>query len=144
MSVTDLTQRSAFRIWCEEKIRFNDLDRHDHVNNLAICAYIENARVELRERLFSNLAHDAAIAWLVVNFEVAFRAPVHYPGRVDVGSCSLRVGTSSYLLGHGVFSGETCVATAKTTTVFGSRETAKSQPMPEELRSALASLAVAT
>lgn len=130
----DLTHRATFPFWAEEKIRFGDIDRHNHVNNLAICAYIEDGRVELREREFPDIAQDPTISWLVVNFEIAFKAAIGYPGSVDVGSAVLRIGKSSYLLGHGVFSGDLCVATARTVTVFGDRATGGSRPITGALR----------
>lgn len=134
MSEPDLARRAIYPFWSKEKIRFGDLDRQNHVNNLAICSYIECGRVELRERSFPDIARDPSITWLVVNFEVAFKAVIGYPGSVDVGTCMLRIGTSSYILGHGVFAGDLCIATAKTTTVFGDRATEKSRPIPDDLR----------
>ena len=130
----DLSRRETFPFMAEEKIRFGDIDRHNHVNNLAICAYIEDGRVELREREFPDIAQDPTVSWLVVNFEIAFKAAIGYPGSVDVGSAILRIGKSSYLLGHGVFSGDLCVATAKTVTVFGDRATGSARPITDDLR----------
>ncbi|HUS97830.1 MAG TPA: acyl-CoA thioesterase, partial [Hyphomicrobiaceae bacterium] len=110
----DLTQRTTFPFWSEEKIRFGDIDRQNHVNNLAVCSYIESGRVEFREREFPEFARDQSISWLVVNFEIAFKAAIGYPGTVDVGTGVTRIGTSSYVLGHAAFSGSLCIATAKT------------------------------
>ncbi|MGI9423257.1 MAG: acyl-CoA thioesterase [Hyphomicrobiaceae bacterium] len=130
----DLTDRRIYPFWSREKIRFGDVDRQNHVNNLVVCAYIECSRVELRERCFPKYARDQSIAWLIVHFEVTFKAALHYPGEVDVGCCVLRIGRKSYVLGHAVFDDDTCIATAKTTTVFGDRETSEGRPIPEELR----------
>ena len=80
----DLGLRETFPFWSTEKIRFSDIDRQNHVNNLAVCSYIESGRVELREREFPELARDQSISWLVVNFEIAFKAAIGYPGTVDV------------------------------------------------------------
>ena len=130
----DLGDPAIYPFWSREKIRFGDVDRQNHVNNLVVCTYIECGRVELRERCFPEFARDQSIAWLIAHFEVTFRAALHYPGEVDVGSCVLRVGNSSYVLGHAVFSGETCIATAKTTTVFGDSATSQAQRIPDALR----------
>lgn len=133
----DLGQRETFPFWSTEKIRFGDIDRQNHVNNLAVCSYIESGRVELREREFPEFARDQSISWLVVNFEIAFKAAIGYPGTVDVGSGILRIGRSSYVLGHGAFSGDLCIASAKTITVFGDRATGASRPIPDVLRAHL-------
>ncbi len=70
----DLTCRAVFPFWTQEKIRFGDVDRQNHVNNLVICQYVECSRVELRERCFPHFAKDQAIAWLIVHFEATFKA----------------------------------------------------------------------
>lgn len=133
-SEADLSLRETFPFWSTEKIRFGDLDRQNHVNNLAVCSYIESGRVEFREREFPEYARDQSISWLVVNFEIAFKAVIGYPGTVDVGTGILKIGKSSYVLGHGAFTGDLCIATAKTITVFGDRATEKSRPIPDDLR----------
>ena len=138
----DLARRETYPFWSAEKIRFGDLDRQNHVNNLAVCSYIESGRVEFREREFPEFARDQTISWLVVNFEIAFKAVIGYPGSVDVGTGVTRIGKSSYVLAHGAFSGDLCIATAKTITVFGDRATEKSQPIPDALRAHLERLRV--
>ncbi len=136
----DLTDRSVFAFWTEEKIRFGDVDRQNHVNNLVICQYVECSRVELRERCFPKFAQDMSLAWLIVHFEVSFKAMLNYPGRVAIGNCVLRVGRKSYVLGHAVFAEESCIATAKTTTVFGDRASGDARDIPDELRAHLDAL----
>ena len=130
----DLSDRTIYPFWSREKIRFGDVDRQGHVNNLVVCEYIECSRVELRERCFPEFAQDRSIAWLIAHFEVTFKAALHYPGEVDVGCCVLRIGTTSYVLGHAVFSGRTCIATARTTTVVGESATSQGRPIPDPLR----------
>ncbi len=133
----NLALRDSFPFWSTEKVRFGDLDRQNHVNNLAVCSYIECGRVEFREREFPEFARDQSISWLVVNFEIAFKAVIGYPGTVDIGTGVLKIGNSSYVLGHGAFSGDLCIATAKTITVFGDRATEKGRPIPDALRAHL-------
>lgn len=130
----DLGRRETFPFFTTEKVRFGDIDRQNHVNNLAICSYIECGRVEMREVNFPEIARDPANAWLVVHFEVSFKASTGYPGTVDVGTAVVRIGTSSYVLGHGVFTGNTCLATAHTTTVFGDRQAGSKRRIPDNLR----------
>jgi len=136
----DLTRRETFPYFTSEKVRFGDIDRQNHVNNLAICSYIECGRVEMREVNFPEIARDPANAWLVVHFEVSFKASTGYPGTVDVGTGVLKIGNSSYVLGHGVFAGDTCLATARTTTVFGDRQAGGKRLIPDNLRRELEKL----
>lgn len=136
----DLTKRETYPFFTSEKIRFGDIDRQNHVNNLAICAYIECSRVEMREVNFPAIASDPANGWLVVHFEVSFKASTGYPGSVDVGTAVLNIGNTSYVLGHGVFAGDICLATARTTTVFGDRINGGKSPIPDNLRAELEKL----
>ena len=94
----------------------------------------------MREVNFPQIARDPANAWLVVHFEVSFHASASYPGSVTVGTGVLDVRNSSYVLGHGVFAGETCLATARTTTVFGDRISGGKRPIPDILRGELEEL----
>lgn len=140
MSEVDLSRREAFPFFTSEKIRFGDIDRQNHVNNLAICSYIECGRVEMREVNFPDIARDPANAWLVVHFDVSFKASTGYPGAVDVGTAVVHIGNSSYVLGHGVFSDAVCLATARTTTVFGDRQAGGKRRIPDNLRAELEKL----
>ncbi len=140
MPEPDLSDRTIHPFWTEEKIRYGDVDRQNHVNNLVICQYVECSRVELRERCFPDFAQDQSVSWLIVHFEVDFKASLNYPGTVEVGNCVLHLGTKSYILGHAVFSGENCIATAKTTTVFGDRNSGESRTIPGDLRARLEAL----
>lgn len=140
MSEADLKRRETFPFFTSEKVRFGDIDRQNHVNNLAICSYIECGRVEMREVNFPDIARDPENAWLVVHFEVSFLASTGYPGSVDVGTGVLDVRNSSYILGHGVFSGDVCLATAKTTTVFADRINGGKRPILDILRRELEKL----
>ena len=136
----DLSVREIYPFWSREKIRFGDVDRQNHVNNLVICEYIECSRVEMRDRCFTKFAEDRSLMWLIAHFEVSFQSALRYPGEVDVGCCVARLGTNSYVLGHAVFRDSTCIATAKTTTVFCNSATYKSQVIPDELRGHLEDL----
>ncbi|MGI9411606.1 MAG: acyl-CoA thioesterase [Hyphomicrobiaceae bacterium] len=136
----DLADPAVYPFWSQEKIRFGDIDRQNHVNNVVIISYFECARVELRERCFPEFARDQSIAWLIVHFEATFKAVAGYPGVVDVGSAILGIGNSSYVLGHGAFVANKPIATAKTTTVFGDRESGNKRTIPEELRNHLEAL----
>ena len=142
MAELDLSRRGTFPYFTMEKVRFGDIDRQNHVNNLAICSYIECSRVEMREANFPEIARDPENAWLVVHFEVSFKASTGYPGFVDVGTGIVNIGNSSYVLGHGVFAGGTCLATAHTTTVFGDRQAGGKRLIPDKLRAELEKLRV--
>jgi acyl-CoA thioester hydrolase len=137
MTDADLALRATFGIWAHEKVRFGDLDRHDHVNNVALCSMFENARVELRETLAPEAAHDPALAWVLVTFAVTFLGTMHYPGTVAVGTRPLEIGRTSFVFGQAAFDGERCLATARAKTVCVERATGRPTPLPSVYREVL-------
>ncbi|MEX2647627.1 MAG: acyl-CoA thioesterase, partial [Alphaproteobacteria bacterium] len=101
----DPAERRAYPHWAREKVRFGDLDRHNHLNNVALCSMFENGRVELRETLAPEVAADERYAWVLVTFSVTFLGSMRYPGAVDIGTRVLAIGGSSFELGQGAFDG---------------------------------------
>ena len=137
MTDDDLARRAMYTLWSREKVRFGDLDRHDHVNNVALCSMLENARVELRESLAPEAARDPALAWVLVTFAVTFLGSMGYPGAIDIGTRPIAIGRSSFAFGQGAFDGERCLATARVKTVCVARATGRSVPLPAAYRAVL-------
>jgi len=72
--------------------------------------------------------------------EIDYRRELHWPGAVDIGSRVVAIGQRSYVIGQGIFRGDECVTTGRTTLVMIDRETRKSAPLPQLYRDVLASL----
>ncbi len=133
----DAARRDSYPRWSREKVRFGDLDRHNHVNNVALCSMLENGRVEMREALVPGVAADPRYAWVLVTFSVTFLGSMRYPGVVDIGTRVIEIGRSSFELGQGAFDGERCIATARAKAVCVERETERAIALPAEFRAAL-------
>jgi acyl-CoA thioester hydrolase len=131
----DLTRRTAFVEWTSVTIRYADLDPNDHVNNGAINQFFEDGRVQFRTSRMAPLGAAALAGFALVRYSAVYRATLHYPGTVEVGTVVTRIGGSSYDLGQGLFQGDRCIATAEVTTVHiaGGR----SAPLPDTVRSVL-------
>jgi acyl-CoA thioester hydrolase len=137
MSPIDMTLRENYAYWHVEKIRFSDTDMIGHVNNVAFAAFIESGRVAF--------THSGAIAGMpsgllivMARIELDYRAELHWPGNIDVGSRLLRIGRSSFAIANGVFNGQICAATSVTTLVVIDRVTRKSAPIPDAVRASMA------
>jgi acyl-CoA thioester hydrolase len=131
-----LTDRGTFTVWTYDKLRFNDTDRIGHVNNAVFATLLETGRVELlydRERPMAPPGTD----FVIVRLELDFRAEMHYPGRIDIGTCVLSVGRASFTLGQGLFQGDMCVATGRSVLALLSHETRRSTVLPDEMRERL-------
>jgi acyl-CoA thioester hydrolase len=141
--VTDdsqLRERARYRHWVEERLRFADLDRLGHVNNVAYAVFCENARVVMMRELGYRPGEGEA-EWVLARITIDFLAPVFYPGTVLVGTRPMRIGRSSATFGQGLFAGDACVATALSVAVLVDGATGRSRPIPDEARRVLESLA---
>lgn len=133
----DLTDRSGFPHWTSEKIRFQDIDRLGHVNNVAITIYAESGRVEFLDAVMpAALAAGNGPLWVIARLDVQFRAQSHYPGTVDIGTRVVRIGNSSITLGQGLFVGDRCIATTESVVVLIDPDTARGMTLPDEVRAA--------
>ncbi|HEY0522881.1 MAG TPA: thioesterase family protein [Stellaceae bacterium] len=132
-----LTARESFKAWTHDKLRFADTDKLGHVNNAVFATLLETGRVSLLynpERPLAPPGNDFVIARL----ELDFRAELHYPGTVDIGTGILSIGRNSFNVGQGLFEGGRCVGTANSVLVLISHETRRSVALPQELRDRLA------
>lgn len=107
---------ASYRFWIDEHVRFADLDMLGHVNNKAFTTYAESGRAAfLRETgLWIPGARRQSV---IVRLEVDYLRELHYPAALRVGVCVLAIGTRSFSLGLGIFSGDACIATVVTVLV---------------------------
>jgi acyl-CoA thioester hydrolase len=135
----DLAQRATFREWTYDKLRYGDTDRQGHVNNAVFATFCETGRVTFLYDPEDPFAPPGT-EFVVVRLTVDFRAELHYPGRVDIGTRLLSVGRSSFRVGQGIFKDETCHATAESVMVLLDTTTRRAAPIPEQLRARLEAL----
>ncbi|MGI9015771.1 MAG: acyl-CoA thioesterase [Euzebya sp.] len=132
---TDLADPAFYDFYCTENIRFSDTDLVGHVNNVAHVALVESGRIAY----VYDLATRAGVQTGQVTFarlEIDFRADLFYPGQVRIGARVLAVGTTSFTVGIGVFSDQTCVTTSRNVLVHLGGE-GRPEPLPEAFRRTL-------
>ncbi len=129
----DLTDRASFDFWYQEKLRFSDTDMIGHVNNVAFAALIESGRVAFTHSgVIQGMPHDRLV--VMRRIELDYRAELHWPAEIDLGSRLLHIGRTSLAIGTGVFHGDLCAATAVTTLVMIDRQTRRPSPIPSAVR----------
>ena len=100
-----LQDRSIYPHWCTDTVRFSDQDAAGHVNNVAICAYLETARLTfMRDMGMMTTATDGTRG-ISAGMTVSFLAESHWPGQVELGTGVMRIGTSSHHRGLGRLQG---------------------------------------
>ncbi len=134
-------QLSDFPHHMTDNIRFGDVDIQGHVNNVVFARFVESGRV--------GYSRDPVLGFSVPNANFALRkividylAEMHFPGQVTIATRVQRIGTSSLVLDHALFTGTTCTATAESVLVLVSRETHRPMPFPEPVAAKLRAAAL--
>ncbi|HEY1078416.1 MAG TPA: thioesterase family protein [Fontimonas sp.] len=136
-ALTIPTTPAAYKYWVDEHVRFADLDLIGHVNNKAYATYGESCRAAfLREvGLWEPGAPRQSV---IVKLEINYLRELHYPNRIRIGLCVLRMGDKSCTFGLGVFKGEECISTMLTVMVRIDAVSRKAVTLNDQERAALA------
>ncbi|MBC8241368.1 MAG: acyl-CoA thioesterase [Alphaproteobacteria bacterium] len=129
----DLTDPANFEFWVSENIRIADTDMGGHINNTAIAGYVESGRVARLRAAMDLRGVDER--WVIAHVDIDFRAEAQPPGQVRIGTRLSALGTTSVTLGAGLFTGERCIATARSVMVF--LKGANTAPIPDAVRQSL-------
>ncbi|RYJ03395.1 MAG: acyl-CoA thioesterase [Acetobacteraceae bacterium] len=130
---------ARFPFWTEEKLRIADTDMNGHINNGAIGAFCEAGRAEVLHEI-AGPPPGRTVAMAVARVEIDYLRELHYPGRVRIGTAVARIGSSSFTLEQGLYSGETCFASARSIMVVMDHATRRPIPIPDALRAGLTRL----
>ncbi len=131
---------SDFVFWTEDKLRISDTDMNGHVNNAAIATFCESGRAELiiaAAGLPQAREQTSALAKVTINY----RAELHYPGTVRIGTAVAQVGNSSVTLVQALFEDGECFATSEAVLVFMDRTTRRPVRILDSVRANLLRLA---
>ncbi|MEO6091493.1 MAG: acyl-CoA thioesterase [Novosphingobium sp.] len=111
-----LLDPARYSFHCEIQTRFGDLDTNLHLNNVALAAILEDARVRFYAASGFNDASQG-MATMVVSLAIEFIGQAYYPAPLDVHVAPLAFGrTSSSLCQLATQEGRT-IAFAQTTFV---------------------------
>lgn len=131
-------ERGSYRRWTREILRYADLDPVGHVNNNAYGLFVENART----MLFTHAERAVRAAggsvegfdWVVRRQEFDYLREVRYPGEIEVGVVITRVGNSSMIMRHGIFTADYCAATSIGVSVCFDMAARESMRIPDDIR----------
>lgn len=97
--------------------RYADLDTLGHINNVAIAAMFETARVHFHH-LLGHHPSDSGVRWLVAAVDLKYVTEAHFPYDVTIHSGIGQIGNSSWVLYSAAFQQGECVATCDTVMVL--------------------------
>lgn len=122
----------CYRFWTEVTLRYGDTDKLGHVNNAVFVTLLESGRAELLFNEDGCLA-GAGKTMVLANVNVDYKAELHYPGSVRVGTGLVSIGRSSLKLVQVIYKGDKLCAVAESTIVLIDEKSRKPIPFPFEL-----------
>jgi acyl-CoA thioester hydrolase len=129
-----------YPIRTSEKLRFADTDRNGHITNSVFAVCCQNARMELLCDP-RRVPIPSGTQFVVARLLLEFRAEMHWPGTVEVGTRFDRIGRSSVSLDQALFVGDDCVATCHSVVVLIDASTRRPTPLPPRVIEALQPIA---
>jgi acyl-CoA thioester hydrolase len=129
-----------FAVTSVEKLRYADTDLQGHITNTVFAVCCQNARMELLcdpQRVPIPPNTQFVIARLVLEF----RAEMHWPGTVEIGTRVERVGRSSLTLAQALFVRERCVAVAESVVALMDTSSRRPAHLPMDTVEALRAFA---
>ena len=127
------TDPAAYPYGTSLQTRFQDLDPLGHVNNVAMGALFESARVRFNHAL--GLVRFRGHRWLVAQVRIDYLAEAHFPDDIEVRCGIGDIGTRSWHILASAFQGGQPVATSDVVLVM-ERQSGVSA-LPPEFRDAL-------
>ena len=107
-----LRDRAVYPYWARDTVRFSDTDAAGHVNNVAICAWLETGRLTFIRHI-GLMERRKPLRGISAGLNVSFLKESHWPGEVEIGCGIISIGRSSLVVGGGVFRDDDCIATAE-------------------------------
>jgi acyl-CoA thioester hydrolase len=125
-----------FAVTTTEKLRFADTDRQGHITNAVFAVCCQNARMELLCDP-TRVPIPADTQFVIAKLMLEFRAEMHWPGSVEVGTRVECIGKSSATLAQALFMSQRCVASAQSVVALMDKTTRRAVPLPHDTRQAL-------
>ena len=135
--MTPTARLADYPLRSHDKLRYGDTDRQGHINNAVFSTFLETGRVEMIYDGKESLA-DTGCSFVIARLELDFVNEMLWPGRVEIGSGVVAVGTSSLRMEQALFQGERLIAVGETVMVQVSDATRRSQALSETLTARLA------
>lgn len=132
LSKEAVSERKCYKYWTDVTLRYGDTDKLGHVNNAVFVTLLESCRAAL---LFDGAGciAGAGKTMVLANVNVDFKAEMHYPGTVKVGTALVSIGRSSLKLAQVIYKDEVLCAVAESTIVLIDEKSRKPVPFPFEL-----------
>jgi acyl-CoA thioester hydrolase len=137
-----LPTRIDYRHFVEIQTRWEDNDLYGHVNNVVYYSYFDTVVNRFLIEQGGLQIHSDPVIGVVVESQCSYFSAIAYPDLIEVGMGVSKLGSSSVVYELGVFrkDGVSVVAAGRFVHVFVERGDMRPVPIPESIRTALATL----
>lgn len=119
-------------------VRWSDVDRYGHVNNVALAGYLQEARIRATTRWTTGMRRAGNRNWVVARQDIAYRRQVHPSiGRCEVHTALTRLGRTSVTLAASIPTNEGTALEAATVLVCVDPATGAAAPIDPVTRAEL-------
>ncbi|MDY8108931.1 thioesterase family protein [Fulvimarina sp. 2208YS6-2-32] len=115
----------------EDKLRFADMDRQGHINNVAFMVFLEQARCEVIYDPSDPIAPEGC-AFVVAHIRIDFIDEMLWPGTVHTATRIQSIGRSSIKIEQALFQNGKPCARAFSVVVLVDDATRRSTPLPQQ------------
>lgn len=117
-------------------VRFRDCDPLGHTNNAVYLTYLEQTRLHYWRELWGfGAARSNAPGVIMARAEIDYKRPSFYGQTLEVRMSLASIGNSSFTYNYEIVDGDNnLIASARTVQVMYDYATAKSVPIPDEIR----------
>ena len=129
-------QLTDFPFVTTDKVRYNDTDRQGHVNNAVFATFMELARVEVLHHPELGLREGGA-SLVLARLVIDYRAEIHFPGEVQIGTRVGKVGRSSIAFENAIFQHGQLCGYGEAVVVLVDGSTKRSRPISDASRARL-------
>lgn len=131
-------KRDDYKHWTAIPVRWGDVDRLGHVNNVQYFRYSEEARTQWMDGLTRNMPDiwSGGQGPILAEIQCQFIRQLHHPATVQVGTRALRIGNSSIEVNQAFFleAEEGPIAISASRIVWFDYQAQRSAAVPEAVR----------
>ena len=134
---------AGFSVVVNWPVQWGDQDAFGHVNNTVYFRWFETCRIVYLDRSGLDAWYRREqVGPILAAITCQYRRPVEYPDTVMIGARVTRLGRSSFDMEHKLYSEaqKSIVAEGTSTIVVYNYKTARSHPIPDDVRQTIEKL----
>lgn len=129
--------RASYDFWTTVTLRYSDQDPMQHINNVAVTAFLESGRAGLIGKII-GIPEQSGFAMVLARLTVDYLHEITFPEPVEVGGRLARAGGRSLTSQYVIFQGERCCVVSESVNVFFDTQTRRSTEPPEHIAARIA------